>query len=236
LVVLAATAACQDEGADPVGPEGTLAVSSTALSRGGPSTYEVTITNLTGGQPLTPPLAVTHKRALTVFEVGEAASLGVREIAENGNLPPLADALGSNEHVHDLVIALPDAGPPPIIPGASRTFTIIARGGDRFSFVSMLICTNDGFTGIASTRLPRRIGEPCPPLTGVVSMDMGSGTSDPTLAENGVIGMHAGIQGGDDLNPAIHGWTDPVATISITRLTKSEKSAKSDQSKKSNKN
>jgi hypothetical protein len=48
--------------------------------------------------------------------------------------------------------------------------------------------------------------------------------------------MHAGIQGGDDLNPAIHGWTDPVATISITRLTKSEKSAKSDQSKKSNKN
>ena len=256
MVALAATAACQDEKAGPVGPEGTLAVSSSALSRGGPSTYEVTITNLTGGQPLTPPLAVTHRSSLTVFEVGEAASLGVREIAENGNLGPLAEALGDNRHVSALVIALPAAPPPPILPGASRTFTITAdRGAGRFSFVSMLICTNDGFTGIASARLPRRVGAPsfyeldaydagselntenfadivppCPALTGVVSTDPGSGTSDPTLAENSEIHPHAGIEGIDDLDPAIHGWIGPVATVSITRLPKSEKSEKSAKS------
>ncbi|MFV1989559.1 MAG: spondin domain-containing protein, partial [Acidimicrobiales bacterium] len=52
-------------------------------------TYEVTITNLTEGQPFTPPLvAVTDKR-VRLFKVGRAASPEIREIAENGNLAPM---------------------------------------------------------------------------------------------------------------------------------------------------
>jgi len=34
------------------------------------------------------------------------------------------------------------------------TFTINANPGDRLSFAGMLICTNDGFTGLDSLRLP----------------------------------------------------------------------------------
>ena len=234
LVALAATAACQDQESGPVGPDATVAISSTAASRAGPSTYEVTVTNLTGGQPFTPPLVVTHRTRLSVFEVGEAASLGVREIAENGNLGPLAGALAGNKHLSELVIALPSdpMAPPPILPTASRTFMITAdHGFKHFSFVSMLICTNDGFTGLASVRLPRRVGNtsvyalvaydagseintedladivpPCAPLTSFPSSDAGTGMSDPALAEDGVIGMHAGILGTDDLDPMIHGW------------------------------
>ena len=46
----------------------------------------------------------------------------------------------------------------------------------------------------------------------------GTGASNPTLAENGVIHMHAGIQGGNDLSQAIHGWTGAVAAVAITRV------------------
>lgn len=206
-------------------------------------TYEVTVANLTGGQPLTPPLAVTHRRAIDLFEVGEPASYGVKEIAENGNLSPLVSTLEGSRHVSDLVIAV--AGdPPPVLPGGSVTFSIAAEKGAQFlSFVSMLICTNDGFTGLDSKKLPERVGDqlvyetagydagteintedfadivpPCPPLTGVASMDPGSGMSDPTLAENGVIRHHPGVSGGDDLQAGLHGWMDPVARVTIRRI------------------
>lgn len=206
-------------------------------------TYQVTVANLTGGQPLTPPLAVTHRRAIDLFEVGEPASYGVKEIAENGNLPPLVSVLEDSKHVSDLVIAV--AGdPPPVLPSSSVTFSIAAENGAQFfSFVSMLICTNDGFTGLDSKKLPERVGDqlvyetgaydagteintedfadivpPCPPLTGVMSTDMGSGMSNPALAENGVIGHHAGVSGGDDLQAGLHGWMDPVARVTIRRI------------------
>ena len=52
-------------------------------------TYEVKITNLTSGQPLTPGLVAPHKGNDGFFQVGEPASEGVRQIAENGNLAPL---------------------------------------------------------------------------------------------------------------------------------------------------
>lgn len=50
-----------------------------------PFTYEVTISNLTSGQPLTPPAVATHRGDVDVFAVGSAASPGVQQIAENGN-------------------------------------------------------------------------------------------------------------------------------------------------------
>ena len=60
-------------------------------------TYTVTITNLTDGQPFTPPLVATHKRPADFFNVGEAASFGIKEIAENGNLAPLMGDLLANK-------------------------------------------------------------------------------------------------------------------------------------------
>jgi hypothetical protein len=51
--------------------------------------YEVTITDLTSGQPLTPPVVATHRGRHAILEIGQPASVGVREIAENGNSAPL---------------------------------------------------------------------------------------------------------------------------------------------------
>lgn len=207
------------------------------------TTYEVTITNLTDGQPLTPPVVALHRPSTGIFTVGEPASFELKEVAENGNLDPLVASLSENRHVADVAVAV--AGdPPPLLPGQSVTVQLTeSRGGRFLSFAAMLICTNDGFTGVDTVHLPRRPGEriivhtagydagteintedfadlvpPCPVLTGVDSNVPGTGMSDPALAEDGLVHHHPGIQGTADLDPAIHGWTDPVAEIEIVRL------------------
>lgn len=239
-LLLLTAAACMDEGPAQVDPQ-LASVSSTGPA--GEALYSVTVYNLTGGQAFTPPLAALHRQSIALFEVGQAASLGVQEIAENGNLGPMIANVESNKHVSDFAVTF---GPtaPPVLPGEMVQFELEASEGAKYlSIVSMLICTNDGFTGVNSVRLPKRIGEstteyaagydagteintedfadivpPCPALSGVESMDMGTGMTNPALAEDGVIRMHPGIAGTDDLDPAIHGWTDPVAMIRVERI------------------
>lgn len=206
--------------------------------------YDVTISNLTSGQPLTPPVVATHRKPVHLFETGQPASFEVKEIAENGNVAPLAEALSKNKHVFESKVVPSPSGPPPILHnGGTLEFEITASPPAKYiSFVSMLICTNDGFTGLDSQRLPKKVGDsiivavgaydagtelntedfanmvpPCQGLVNVMSDDPGTGTSDPLLAEGGVITRHIGVLGGVDLLPEIHGWTDPVAEVVITR-------------------
>ncbi len=209
--------------------------------------YRVTITNLTGGQPLTPPVLAIHRRPVSIFALGHPASLGVQEIAENGNPRPLVQALSDDPHVVSV-----ETGSAPIVPSGrtdetgfsdSATFEIDGGPGAKyFSWESMLICTNDGFTGVSGLRLPAKSGDsitvhtvsydsgtevntenfadivpPCQGLIGVTG-DPGTGTTNPALAEGGVVHRHDGIDGNGDLIPAVHGWTDPVATLTITAL------------------
>jgi hypothetical protein len=216
-----------------------LAIVSAASADAPAEEYEVTITNLTDGQPLTPPLVATHRAATGLFTVGESASVGIREIAENGNLAPMIDGLESDKHVSDSV-----AAGAPLVPADSVTLTLSASEGAKFiSFASMLICTNDGFTGVDSLRLPKNVGDavtvwsagydagtevntedfadivpPCQGLVGVASGEPGTGTSNGALSEGGVIHHHPGVAGGADLVPGVHGWTDPVAEITVERV------------------
>jgi hypothetical protein len=243
LFVLATGAlfACTDTPTEtPLDVEPTLeAANDPAL---GPREFEVTITNLTSGQPFTPPLVTTHENRLRLWRVGQPARFEIKEIAENGNLSPMVTELGMSARVTDVVIAAGSV--PPLLPGASITFNISADGRARhLSWVSMLICTNDGFTGRQLIPLPTKIGgtkvryansydagteintedfadmvPPCPSLTGVPSTDPGTGMSDPALAENGRVLPHPGVAGGNDLDPTIHDWSDPTAMLSITRV------------------
>ena len=59
---------------------------------------------------------------------------------------------------------------------------------------------------------------PCQGLIGVTSGDAGTGTSNPLLAETGVVIPHAGVVGDDDLVRRVHDWADPVAKIEIERV------------------
>lgn len=211
----------------------------------GQKTYKITITNLTAGQPLTPPILATHTSRTGIFKVGEAASESIQQVAENGNGAPLLQALGEDTQVHEVV-----AGTAPLVPAnnpggtgfeSSATFTITTHGRARYlSFASMLICTNDGFTGLDSVRLPNHrktvytaaydartetntedfvdMVPPCQGLIGVSSDDPGTGMSNPLLAEEGIVIPHVGINGGVDLFPEVHGWSDPVTKIEIERI------------------
>jgi len=208
-------------------------------------TYQVTITNLTAGQPITPPILVTHTDAARIFTVGEPSSYEVQQIAENGNGAPLMAALGADPEVFEVV-----AGAAPLVPAnnpggapfdSSASFMITASGkADRLSVISMLICTNDGFTGLDSVELPKKsmtilagsydarsemntedfanMVPPCQGLIGVSSGDPGTGMSDPLLAEDGVVIPHPGINGGVDLHREVHGWNDPAVKIVIERM------------------
>ncbi len=206
--------------------------------------YEVTITNLTPGQPLTPPLLVTHSMNAGFFTVGEMAGNGIQQLAENGNAEPLVIMLQDKTGVLDIV-----QGTVPLVPANdpgntglnhSETFIVSAEGNMRYlSFASMLVCTNDGFAGIDSVRLPinqktiyaevydartERNTEdfvdmvpPCQGAIGITSDDEGTGISNSAIAEDGVIIPHSGIIGGEDLLEKVHAWGNPVVKIDIVR-------------------
>jgi len=82
-----------------------LAAVASAAAEAPVATYEVTIDNLTAGQPFTPPVVATHRAATGMFTVGQPASFALKEIAENGNLAPMIAQLGADKHVSDSVAA-----------------------------------------------------------------------------------------------------------------------------------
>ncbi|MGW8268523.1 MAG: spondin domain-containing protein [Longimicrobiales bacterium] len=248
LIALGALTACSDAEMDTLtAPEAALSENEDmALADAAPTrTFDVTVENLTsGGQHFTPPLVATHRGSLVFFREGRAAGTGIQQIAENGNLEPMIQRLEGTRAVSSFTVAVSGEGlEGPLAPGESVTVGLTASPGSEFvSFASMLICTNDGFTGVSGAKLPDRIGEeitvylpaydagteintqsfadlvpPCPVLSGVMSSEPGSGMSDPALAENGVIHLHEGILGYGDLIPAIHGWMDPVARLTVKR-------------------
>ncbi len=195
--------------------------------------FEVTVSNLTDGQPLTPFVLATHREDHGIFREGHRASSGLQQLSENGGVPVLADELAGRHGVGTVVVI----GSTPIAPADSTTSTVIVTDrNERVSLVGMLVCSNDGFAGIGGAELPEHIGESStlsalaydagtevnteayadivPPCDGMG----GSGMSDPALAENGVVRHHAGIVGAGDLDPSVHGWTGPVASVNITRV------------------
>jgi hypothetical protein len=240
LALALGASACQDETPSSVEPQ--LARAEAATGPEGQALYRVTFQNLTEGQPFTPPVAAVHRQAVALFEIGQPASFEVKEIAENGNIGPLVEVATTNKHVMDAAVTPGAAGP--VLPGETVSFDVEGRTGAKYlSIVAMLVCTNDGFTGANTLRLPRTVGSsetidaygydagtemnteawpdlvpPCGPLTGFDSMGQGTGMSDPALYEGGVVRMHTGISGNADLDPSVHGWDGPVARIVVERI------------------
>ena len=189
-------------------------------------TWNVTVTNLTppGSQPLSPPLFVVHSSQTDLWSVGDLASHPVAAIAEDANNGPAESAFAQLPGVNDVFTG---AGGP-IAPGASRTYSVETTGQyNRLTLLTMLVNTNDGFTGLDSERL-RGQGD----TFSVMAYDAGSETNNERAAfipgpccnhpfvrdpEGAVIRMHEGITGRGDLSPATYGWSGPVARIQVSR-------------------
>lgn len=195
---------------------------------------EVTITNLTRGQVLSPPVVATHSRWLRpLFVVGEPASDEIRWIAEDAVNKYLIDRLESDGAVQQVGIATFMDGPIP--PGESASVRLrISHWFDRVSLVGMLVTTNDGMYAVRGAHVPRAgsrtihsvaydagteaNNEDCAFVPGP---PCGSHEVRATAGAEGFVHVHAGVHGigpMSGLDPAQHDWRNPVAKITIRRL------------------
>jgi Spondin_N len=200
------------------------AAASVASSR----SYEVTITNLSSNQIISPPILATHDDSARMFTPGMAASAELAAIAEDGDNSAMANLLASNSGVFDIVTA--GGG---IAPGTSITLTIEANGAHRwFSMAGMFVTTNDAFLGVDSMTIDEMaiVGKFFVPV-----WDAGSeansengmyipgppfgngGMHDPAPSE-GFVHLHSGIHGILDVLPETYGWGSYGALVEFKRL------------------
>jgi hypothetical protein len=200
--------------------------------RDGAKSWRVTVTNLTppgpgapGSQPLSPPLFVVHSDRADIWSVGEIANHGVAAIAEDANNAVLETALTD---VPGVKTASTGAGGP-IPSGQSRTYSVETSGRfNQLSLLTMLVNTNDGFTGLDSLRLS---GHGASFRT--MAYDAGSERNNELKShipgpccnnpfvrdpEGALIRHHEGITGRGELSPALYDWDGPVARITIQKI------------------
>jgi len=203
--------------------------------------YRITLENLTSGQVFSPGVAATHTKGAGVWTSGAAASEGIRLIAEDGEEAVAVAELTGAPGLFDVVdIASPTnrvgGGAP--LPNPQSFEIAAAANANRLSLAVMLICTNDGFTGLSSVKLPGgfrpqvhevgawdagteqnnerfdQIVDPCTGAGPVANPPDGNGR----VPTSGVILPHPNIQGVGDLSVALHGWSFPVARITVQRI------------------
>ena len=197
----------------------------TSVGGAAPAQLELALTlkNLTGGQPITPPVAVVHDPNVNVISYTEPSELdGIDDLSEGGVQGDLLTTLRARPGVVS-VYGLDSGGP--IVPGGSFTADIAGVEGAAVSVVGMFACTNDAY--ILATA-PFALGG------SVVAevFDSGAEDNDETAATvpclgggdaalsegvgEGMRAMHLGISGGADLDPEVHGWTaDTTAELTL---------------------
>lgn len=206
----------------------TTLASSAVIASGG-ATYHVTITNLTHAINFTPILVASQRRPVPIFELGAPASDDLAAIAEGGDVGPMTTTLNANHRVVDVQ----DSGGL-LAPGHSVTVIVSARhGAKRISIASMMLPTNDGFIALDSVKVPRHGSrtyfspgydagsepndESCAnipgPFCGGVGPSPGTNPGD-----EGYVHIHRGTHGIGDLKPQVYDWRNPVAKITVTRV------------------
>ena len=204
--------------------------------------YEITIENLSDGQPLSPPIAITHRKQLSLFAKGELASPEIEAIAEDGNngfAAELWPTFRKTTQVVPLSQPLTRYGTTVGDFSDTITFEIWARPGDRLTIASMLICSNDGITGLSGVRLPKwgertyyshaydagteanselssDLVDPCSAL-GPHPLNGDPNGNENTAVAPTPIYLHDGIQGNGDLTDA-HDWNNKISRITIERI------------------
>jgi hypothetical protein len=229
LIVLTGISACSDSD-----PAGTAAIPPPPVM----ATFEVTVSNLTNAQPLSPVGVVVHEAGFSAFDVGNPASVGLEMLAESGdNSQFLSDAMATG------IVDQTASGTGVIMPGAAEAvrFTILATSasGLEVSLMTMLVNTNDAISGVKDISLQGMSpGESVTMRT--IAYDAGteanseSGSTVPGPAAGGegfnatrddimdIVKMHAGVVTQDDgfatsaLGEA-HRFDNPVAQVTLTR-------------------
>jgi len=112
--------------------------------------YTVTVTNLTNNQPLSPVAVILHGNGYTGWMGGDSASAGLEALVEGGDPSDfLAEAITHGD------VAVTATGSGIILPGASEEVPVstVISGDVRLTMATMLVNTNDAFTGFADKQI-----------------------------------------------------------------------------------
>ncbi len=191
------------------------------------SSLNLTVRNLTGGQPLTPPIAVVHEPGTALLPESAEDLDGLEALAEAGEQQTLAASLQEIPGVKSVI----SFDPPPILPGQQSTVELSAVPGDHVSVISMLACTNDA---VAFGTVAIHESGTLPAMSSGQVLDAGTedndeteatvacfgmeggGVSNPDTADGeGTISVHPGIGGEAHLTSA-HRWTGPAMALVVT--------------------
>jgi hypothetical protein len=196
--------------------------------------YELTVTNLTTAQPLSPLAVALHDTTYTMWSAGSSASNGLELLSEGGDNTELL----SEAATHTTATA---SGGGVIAPGQSESIFIEADGmnGLVLSFATMLVNTNDGFTGINAINVSdmevgsnQRLFLKAYDAGTEANSELASTVPGPAAGGEGYnqdrddrdsVGGHPGVVTHDDglsssaLNES-HRFDNPVAHVLITRL------------------
>ncbi|NMP30197.1 hypothetical protein HII17_01370 [Thalassotalea sp. M1531] len=192
--------------------------------------YQIEVTNLTNGQPMSPVAVVLHGDE-QLWQVGMSSTNALEILAEGGD----NSSFTSQEQV--LAAA---SGDDILMPGNSTTISITTTDemANHISIATMLVNTNDAFSGLTGLDLSsmavdssfsRNIGtydagtEANTEASGTIPgpADGGTGYSD-VRDDIDVVAMHAGVVTADDglsssvLNQA-HRFDNPTIRLTITR-------------------
>lgn len=111
------------------------------------ATLEITVSNLTNAQPLSPVAVVAHQETFSIFTVGTPASLELEQLAESGSNADLIAAAEANT-----ATTVTASGTGVIPPGMSETISITMLESEladlRLSTMTMLVNTNDAISGL----------------------------------------------------------------------------------------
>lgn len=195
-----------------------------ALAQSG-QTIEVTITNLTPGQIISPPLVISHNPGFKLFEIGATASAGLAALAEDAETAILIGEIAGDPNVYDIEVAGGGIGP-------GQSITVEVGGWPRFRYVSvagMLVTTNDTFfsvrgLGIEAAGTTSRMSpgydagseannEDCAFIPGPPCGSPGVGTA----TSEGFIHVGNGIHGIGSLDATLFDWRNPVASVTVRR-------------------
>ena len=189
--------------------------------------YQVTITNLTRGQVITPPVIYSHLEGFRLFSPGDPAIPELVALAEDGPTADLLALLETLPEVHDSTAATGV-----ILPGESDVLEIYIKGKfNRVGAVGMLATSNDAFFGIQGVKAQIKEAR----TVDAIAYDAGSEANSEscttipgppcgnpfvrdTADAEGFVHIHSGIHGIGDLDLSTNDWRNPVARIQIERV------------------
>ncbi len=195
--------------------------------------YDITVSNVSHNQPLSPIAVMLHDADYSAWAIGTTASSGLEYLAEGGD--------NSTFISDDSAMLMANvSGSAPVGPGGSDTLMLTSdQASDiRLTLASMLVNTNDAFTGMTGLDLSDlQVGEsmshylPIYDAGTEANSEMAGtipGPADGGEGYNGVrddvnfVARHPGIVSQDDgaadsVLEGSHRFDSPIAMLKITR-------------------